>query len=220
MTSIWNHIHKHPRLYGSLFWNLLLKGACKLLGSLIKPDGLDDSWLDSWLTDPASIYSHKYVDEPETISLRKSTLLNIFRKLNVYGWPSLWAAKMPKSVSYGHWMVGLSAGEPWTSLFLWTCAKTASTTNYRPISHFGGREEHVRVIDITRVRALPAVTASASPGPTRWCRISLVLIPVYLSVLIDTIWGQSDEVDTQKNMNTLKYMFTNMHRNTATSVHE
>lgn len=99
------------------------KGVCELLGPLIKADGLDDSWWDSWLTDPPSIYSHKYVDEPETISFRKSTSLNIFRKLNFYGWPSLWAAKMPKSVSYGTRMVGLSAGELWMSLFLQMCAK-------------------------------------------------------------------------------------------------
>lgn len=89
---------------------LSLKGALELLGSLIKPDGLDDSWLDSWLTVPPSIYSHKYVDEPEAISFRKSTSLNIFRKLNFYGWPSLQAAKMPKSASNSTWMAELSAG--------------------------------------------------------------------------------------------------------------
>lgn len=121
-----------PCLCGSHFWCLLLKGACELLGSLIKPDGLDDSWLDSWLTDPPSIYSYKYVDEPEVISFRKSTSLNIFRKLNFYGWPSLWAAKMPKSVFYGTWMAEPSAEGPRTGVFLQMCAKTTATTNYRP----------------------------------------------------------------------------------------
>lgn len=139
-----------PAFKGACSEAFLLKGACELLGSLIKPDGLDDCWLDSWLTDPASIYSHKYVNEPETISFRKSTSLNIFRKLNFYGWPSLWVAKMPKSVSRGTWMVRLSAGELWTSLFLQMCAKTAATRNLRPIRHFGGRKEHVRMIDVTR----------------------------------------------------------------------
>jgi hypothetical protein len=129
-----------PCLYGSLFWSLLLNVACKLLGFLIKPDGLDDSWLGSWLTDAPSIYSYKYVDEPEAISFRKSTSLHIFRKLNFYGWPTLWAAKMPESVSYGTWMVEHSAGGPWTSVFLQVCAQTTATANYSPSGIWMKRE--------------------------------------------------------------------------------
>lgn len=78
MPSIWNHIQKHPHLLGSQSCCLLLKGARERLDSLIKPDGLDDSWLDSWLTDPTSIYSHKYVDEPETIFIQEKHLAEYF----------------------------------------------------------------------------------------------------------------------------------------------
>lgn len=206
MTNIWNHIQKHPHLWGSRFWSLLLKGACELLCSLIKPDGLDDSWLDSWLTAPTSIYSQKYVDEPETISFRKSTSLNIFRKLNFYGWPSLWAAKMSKSVSCGTRMFRLSAGELWTRLLLQMCAKTTATTNYRPISHFGGREEHVRVIGVSRdvgsfLQSLPLPLLAPFDGVTfcwNW-------FPVYLLLLISNIWGWENEVDTPR---TCKYIKT------------
>lgn len=184
VTSIWNHIQKRPHLRGSRFWSLLLKGACELLCSLIKPDGLDDSWLDSWLTDPTSIYSHKYVDEPETISFRKSTSLNIFRKLNFYEWPSLRAAQMPKSVSSGPRMFQLSAGELWASLFLPKCDKTTATTNYQPISHCGGREEHVRVMDVTRDAGAFLQSLSVPlPGSIWWYHFMLKPIPSLLGSL-------------------------------------
>lgn len=189
MASISNHIQKHPCLSGNQYWSLLLKGACELLGFLIKPDGLDDSWLDSWLTDLPSIYSYKYVDEPEAISFRKSTSLNIFRKLNFYEWPRLWAAKMPKSVFYGTCMVELSAGGPWTSLLLQICAKITATTNYRPVSHFGWRGACHNDRHNQGHRDFFALTASVPPSSIQQCHILLMLIANSNSLLIGNIWG-------------------------------
>lgn len=133
-TQAWNRTWKEaPCLPWGIFWRLLLKGVCELLGSLIKPDGLGDSWLDSWLTDPPPIYSHQNADEPEAVLFRKSTSLHILRKLNFYGWPTLEAAQMPESVSHRTWMAELSAGGPRMSGVLLVCAKTTAKANYRPL---------------------------------------------------------------------------------------
>lgn len=115
---------KYLKLYLGVFSFLresvlkFFKGVCELLGFLIKVDGLDDSWWDFWFIDFFFIYLYKYVDELEIILFRKSILLNIFRKLNFYGWFSLWVVKMLKFVFYGIRMVGFLVGELWMSLFL------------------------------------------------------------------------------------------------------
>lgn len=132
-TCFWNNTGKEaPWLPWSIFGRILSKGACELLGFLIKPDGLGDSWLDSWLTDPPPIYSHQHVDEADAISFRRSTSPHILRKLNFYGWPILETAQMPESVSHSTWMGELSAGAPWMNGSLLVCAKTTATANYRP----------------------------------------------------------------------------------------
>lgn len=147
-------------------WALFLKPfterCLRAAGLLIKPDGLADSWLDSWLTDPPPIYSHQYVDEPEAISFRKSTSLHILRKLNFYGWPSLEKAQMPKSVSRGTRVVEFSAGGPWTSAVLLVWAKR--TANCRPFIIWMERGEG----SDDRHQQVREYFCPVSTSPSRW----------------------------------------------------
>lgn len=129
---------------------------------------------------------------------------------------------MPKSVSCGTQMVELSAGGPWTSLFLQMYAKTTATTNYRPISHFGRRAQHVTAIDRTRdldtsllewflplLAPLGAVTFVDADSRFTW-----------LSWLV--IFGAGvDEVDAEKNTHHIKtYIYKHMQIQVHLSLHK
>lgn len=78
-------------------------------------------------------------------------------------------------------------------------ANTTATTNYRPISHFGQREQHITAMDTTR-----------DLGTSLLQRSLPLLAPVGGVTVVDTdspfIWSQLvifgaevDEVDGEKN---------------------